>query len=121
MRYAMCAAVLVAWLLPTAPLAGEQSNRSIESFYRLCTSPETYEGMFCIGYLLGVANTLNWAGKSEVIWTSTSTRFGICDAGYTGPSLRQMYINWAEKNPHRWTEDVDAGIWTAFTQQWPCE
>jgi hypothetical protein len=45
---------------------------------------------------------------------------GICSQSGNGAVLRQVFINWAEKNPTDWQLGAVQGVMTAFQETWPC-
>ncbi len=41
--------------------------------------------------------------------------------GYSGAQLRQLFINWAEKNPKLWQQPMHFGAVLALREAWPCK
>ena len=123
MRYASCVVALLFWLVPSLCLAqaeeGEERPTTVETIYNMCKSDET--DSLCVGYLLGAANMLSYAARNQAVWNSEGERFGICNGSYTAGSLRQWFVDWVDANPKVRTLDKDIGLYTALTEQWPCE
>jgi hypothetical protein len=78
---------------------------STQILYQLCHSSALADEEACGLYLTGVADMMEqvalelnkpWATKAA---RSDLSIHAICTAGYSGAQLRQLFINWAEKNP----------------------
>jgi len=87
---------------------------TIQELYTNCqdNAPRMYWG-WCMGYLLGVADTMveNHGPKDQ----------RICTDDYTAAMLQRIFINWAEKHPKRWQESRWTGVTIAFHEAWPCK
>jgi hypothetical protein len=47
--------------------------------------------------------------------------FAICNKEkVSGLQLRQVFVNWAEKNPTDWQKQEFIGAWSAIQDAWPC-
>ena len=95
----------------------------------LHTTEDYFHWGSCIRYLTGIAHVQMTIGamlrdpKSNVSGAGRATvkEFAICDASFSGGSLRQVFLNWAEANPKMWSEPDGVGVMLAFTQAWPCK
>jgi hypothetical protein len=47
--------------------------------------------------------------------------FGICSARLTGADVRQAFVEWAEKNPTKWSGKMPLAAMTALRAAWPCK
>ena len=114
---------MIKWLLSTiaaavvvsgAACADERPFDTIQDLHTMCqdNAPLGYWG-WCMGYLLGVADTMveSHGSKDE----------RICVKDYTGAMLQRIFINWAEKHPKRWQESRWIGATTALHEAWPCK
>jgi len=120
--------LLVAAMIATPTAAQAQAKeRTVQSLYQECKAPETLELMSCVRYLQGVAIAL--VGNGILYRDQDRTRaektllypVAICvPEGVTGGQLRQVFINWAEKNPLGWNQSEGIGPWVAFQDAWPC-
>ena len=98
--------------------ANAGDRRTIGSFYGYCKAgPPTPQGVSCEDYMLAYARLLGMIGANR----ERIAPAGICDAEYTSESLRFLFINWAERNPKRWTEDFVFGVDASLKEAWPCK
>ncbi len=120
MRYALYLVALLIAGLPAIALAQDQPERSVQTLYIDCKEESGINLGSCLGYLLGVADIMVALGQVEAQAEGKPIKSRICDASYTTGSLRQIFINWAEKYPQLWTEDKLVGAAQAFQETWPC-
>ena len=105
----VCAVVLIA---TGTARAEESALGTIQDLYTNCQdrAPLGYWG-WCMGYLLGVADTMAEGHGPQ----------RICVGNYTAAMLQPVFINWAEKHPKRWQEDRWTGATAALREAWPCQ
>lgn len=125
MRLGLALAVVAT--LGAVPASGEVvPGRTVQDLYLACKNDAGPGELFCMGYLAGIADLL-WAQGS--VWMKGDSKFKtrmekaakICSNSYSPGSLKQLFINWAEKNPAKWQEDQSLGAVRAFLETWPCE
>ncbi len=105
------------------------SQRSTQTLYKNCKlGSDSPEGISCLSYLLGVADHMKAIGTLLEKRGSIFGRgkpglagFAICQSEFSGASLRQVFINWAEKHPKEWTQDMLLSTMDAFRDTWPCK
>ena len=99
----------------------------MQALCKLCISDAPIERFRCGEYLAGVSDALRFAGTGTQLPQMPAdarralAQMGICNADYTYGSLIQLFINWAQKNPQKWTEHRSFGALDALREQWPCK
>src|ERR1700722_8753124 len=89
---------------------GQQSSGDTQWLYEQCKSTNPSQQNSCMAYLLGAADVMSGIGNVyERAKTPEEKNFykqlavvGICGPTFTAGMLRQVFINWAEKNPAQW-------------------
>ncbi len=133
-------------LLPAVPVTADAADTryefTVQGLYSDCRSRDPTDTRGCMEYLAGVADVMHenrhlgqeWAeaGRRDARLSvdakaSTAAAFatfgdivGICTKNYTGGQLQQIFINWAQKHPERWTEGREIGAMDAFHEAFPC-
>ena len=134
-RFVLAMGLGVVLLRPVS--ADEPVNRTIQSLYYQCKSDKVVELSFCSSYLLGIADSMAQNGNlfqirqmkaPQTVTGSVSDSLtapylnnSICDARYSGASLRQIFIKWADKHPMDWQIDTIFGAAVAIQEAWPCK
>lgn len=122
MRFVICLVALIFGLLPSVCLAETNASRSVQDLYLHCKDERGIKLGYCFGYIVGVADMMVTLASIEArARDGTPLAMRLCNASYTAGSLRQLFINWAEKNPQWWTADQIIGVGLAFEETWPCE
>lgn len=102
--------------------ADEETTHTIGQCYRyMKEEPPGLLGAYCMGYMKGQADLLSAIGDNRKELLLDDHPFGICDAKYTTESLRFLFMNWAERNPKRWTEHFLVGVALSLREAWPCK
>jgi hypothetical protein len=123
-------ALLAAVGIFSAAMTGPASAVDTESLYKLCKSPEPVSQATCTAYLLGVASVMAMLGKEytdakpgeDKDFRAPFAAIGLCaTSASSGPALRQIFINWAEKHVAEWKASVGGSAMTAFQEAWPCK
>jgi len=102
-------------------------TRTIQDLYAQCTSGNPLDGLLCMNYLQGVAETmqlnsvviLNLA-KTERLEARISPLIDCSPGGVTGGATVQIFINWAAQHPEEWSEPKAVGALQAFHEGWSC-
>ena len=120
------ALALVCWMSDaTAQETGQ--NFTVQKLYEICQSSTLTDQEGCGLYLTGVGDIMEqvaleltkpWATKAA---RSDLSIHAICTPGYSGAQLRQLFINWAEKNPKLWQQPMHFGAVLALREAWPCK
>jgi hypothetical protein len=97
---------------------------SVQGLYQTCKAPNgATDASPCIEYIAGIADqmVLNSVLREKVraeSWRLVSS-LAICDAPTYG-AMRQVFINWAEKHPEKWSNPRSIGVVQALHEAWPC-
>lgn len=128
---------ILAILIAAVPLGGANSKAFAQSkpgttawLYEECTSHAPDRQDICSAFLLGVAGVMEILGNAyENPPNGVSKDFlapylpvAICSVGrLTGADVRQVFVNWADKNPTRSTSDMPQSAMVALQATWPCK
>jgi Rap1a immunity proteins len=121
------AAALIA-LLTTPAGALAQANElppTTATLYQDCSSNDPARQLSCDSYIAGVADMMRLIGSGiEKGRVSEAARadfaaFGICH-DYTGTELRNVFMEWAAKNPGELNGYRLFGVRRAFRKAWRC-
>ena len=94
----------------------EASELSVQDLLESCKGGrgEFAEG-FCLGTMNGAMHLLllnRWVGASP---------FRICPAeGISTGQARQIFVNWAEKNPKEWQKEASVAVFASLALAYPC-
>jgi Rap1a immunity proteins len=100
----------------TALQATEQA-KSIQYLYEECTAEGSGRQMFCNGFISATFDSMWLLGGSA----STRT-LGICvDTPVTYGASVQVFKNWAQKHPEKWSIDRLYGVMWALQEAYPCK
>jgi hypothetical protein len=126
MRKLVWAAVVLAVLANAETARGDELGRTVQDLYTACKQDSIAQEMFCVRYLDGLADLMFqqgsvWAKGDAKLKSQMKMAAKICNANYTPGSLKQIFINWAERNPKKWQQDQSIGAISAFLNAWPCD
>jgi hypothetical protein len=96
---------------------GRRDDR-IQTLYTYCkdeTAEFTYG--YCLSYLNGSWEYLNVLSA----FPGAVRAAGICAPPASMMQLQRVFLNWAERNPQRWSENRAFGVQAAFSEAWPCK
>jgi hypothetical protein len=118
-----------ATLVVAAKPAVAQEWATTQWLYDRCKSPDPAKQESCAAFLMGSASILGMLGNlySEPpagVTKETVAPFrlvGICSFDGNGAIVRQVFINWAEKNPTVWKESASNSAMAALQNTWPCK
>ncbi len=101
---------------PGATLQASDLRTSIQGLYQECTGENVYDKYACAGYIAATMDNMTIIGATDV-----GPTFGICPTtAITVGAARQVFINWAQKNPDKWTLLRYVGVVYALRETWPC-
>jgi Rap1a immunity proteins len=98
--------------------------------YEQCSSADRGEQDTCSAYLLGVAGVMETAGgvyenapkMAPKEWAIPLGAFGIClSSSVNGADVRQVFTDWAEKNPSKRDTKMPQGAMAALLAKWGCK
>jgi len=116
-------------ILCAAHAARAQSAASIfstQELYSNCMSADPSLVLVCEAYLIGVADVMAQNSVNlEILPIGYAQRLlflivAMCSPSYSGVQLRQIFINWAERNPAKWSQPQAAGAIASIAEVWPC-
>jgi hypothetical protein len=101
---------IMAFVVVLGRSEAQQSSGNTQWLYEQCKSPNSSRQNSCMAYLLGAADVMSGIGSVyEGAKTPTEKDFykqlavvGMCGSPASAGMLRQVFINWAEKNPAQW-------------------
>jgi hypothetical protein len=115
--------VLLGVLLPLG-YASAENMTTVQDLREACKSiGNNSDGIFCLGYIGGTADTMVLIGVGLTSDTTPLFRhsFGICqNSPSTYGADAQVFINWADRHPEKWTDHMQSGVITALAETWPC-
>lgn len=122
--------VLTGFLALGAPiLANAQESANVEFLYKKCKSQEARSQIECSSYLLGISGAMIEIGNLfqnperigiDKLQAIPLAPFGVCNTRATAAAVKQVFLNWAEKNPKAWGSRMSSGVMVALAQTWPC-
>lgn len=80
---------------------------------KLLESCEHDSANFCLGYVLGVADSVTFYADPDVCFPE--------DAALSAAQLRLVYIDWAKRNPAKLHYDAFDAVKAAFMEGFLCE
>jgi len=95
--------VLLAMTLSTSCAMLSAQAETVQELLEVCQWPNN--GGACFGYLAGVDEAAD----------------GLCVPSVTRAALRQVFLNWAERNPQKWGDPAAIGVWLSIKEAWPCD
>ena len=100
-----------------ATLRATEPARSIQYLYEECTAESSGRQLFCDGFISATFDSMWLLGGSA----STRT-LGICvDTPVTYGASVQVFKNWAQKHPEKWSIDRLYGVMWALQEAYPCK
>ena len=97
-------------------LQAEDPHRSIQSLYEACTGADSYQQMYCVGYISATMDTMTVLGTY-----GPAQAFGICPKVFVSYGAGvQAFKNWAQKHPDAWGAPRYLGVSLALKETWPC-
>ncbi len=122
------------WLLVTMALSGpgalannEAPNlsallprdpaQSIQHLSEQCTASDLHDKMYCAGYISALTDHMWLLGGAD-----TTRLLGICvkTSNSYGAAV-QIFANWAQKHPEKWSLDRMYGVIWALQEVYPCK
>lgn len=97
-----------------------------QELFEDCKSLNNVRQVSCMRYLKGIFEMLQILGVYQSASNNMShaknlSLFSICtEKSITLGQMRQIYVNWAEKNPIRWKDPEFNGALSAFQETFPC-
>jgi hypothetical protein len=117
MKKGIGAAVLALALLG-APGAKAEEQLNVQRLISLCRGIDVEKG-FCLGFVAGVVSIMAQTGSTT---DGPKKIMGACLPSFVSNSqFRQVFLNWADKNPQLWQRDAELGVVWAVSQIWPCK
>lgn len=78
----------------------------------------------CIGYLQGVADTIESHHASNLTGGYSAIHFTYRDVcvppGVEAGQIKRVWMNWADKNPEKLHNTASSLVMSAFAEAWPC-
>jgi Rap1a immunity proteins len=125
----LASGLLAFFVLLTAP-ARATPDLTTGALRTDCSSEDVAPMLHCFSYINALFELMMLNGSTmqnkfadnmdvQVALTSSS----VC---YTDPiisprELVQVFLNWADKNPEKWTLPRVVGVTDALREQWPCK
>jgi hypothetical protein len=98
-------------------LQATEPLKSIQSLYEECTAESSDHRLYCLGFISATLDSMFLLGGSA----STRT-LGICvDTPVTYGASVQVFKNWAQKHPEKWSIDRLYGVMWALQEAYPCK
>jgi Rap1a immunity proteins len=118
MSVTLACAVAVTVALGATGAGAETRDDRIQTLYTYCKD-ETAESTlgYCLSYLNGSWEYLNVLSA----FPGAVRAAGICAPPASMMQLQRVFLNWAERNPQRWSENRAFGVQAAFSEAWPCK
>jgi Rap1a immunity proteins len=124
------ASIAVAVITDVDGVLAETNPGTTRWLYEQCSSADRTEQDICSAYLLGVAGVMETAGfvyknppkMAPKEWTIPLGAFGICLASaVNGADVRQVFTDWAQKNPSKLDTNMPQGAMAALLAKWGCK
>lgn len=110
-----------------AHAADDSFSTTIQGVLTLCKGDAGSE-LQCLYFLKGSSSVFEMLGTLQESANAPQARkevlasFGLCGQGMvTLGQIKQVFINWAEKNPRDWQLPATYGVWIAVREAWPCK
>ena len=113
--------LLGAFFVVTASVQNAVAVDNVQQLLDYCkSSRSSHTATFCLAYISGVVDLMQVVGNGG---PPSSVLIGACGdiTKYTGGSLVQVFINWAEKYPKSWTLPAIVGVTASIKEQLPCK
>jgi hypothetical protein len=113
------AAAILAFGLTSA----SADDLNIQALYEACKSQDLNSSRYglCLGYVAGIGDLMHAFGAySQKSQDENFIAFSICGKPSYG-AIVQAFVNWAEANPQRWSDDRLFGVAEALRATWPCQ
>ena len=112
----------------SAAMAQAPDLGTTQRLYEQCKDPSrSTEETYCLGYLAGVSDMLSLLAQAAQDTTvapearAVLKPMGFCADSFTGAQIRQVFLNWAAKNPTKWQEARNVSVMIALEEAWPCK
>jgi hypothetical protein len=126
----VCGAFIAALVAASVSAYGADSNtkipHTIQDLYTECSSQDEDNQLLCLAYLATSRENVTFIGRALFTPLRNPTADRLRKILYCVPNevtngqLRQVFINWAEKNPKDWQTVAVAGVIVALREAWPC-
>ncbi|SRR5579883_154794 len=113
---------------PAHAASSDGSMESIQSLYEKCNQTSGSRDaryLVCVTYVMAIADLMDVEGLA--VMGAPDDRYAslrnvaICRDSVTTPgAMAQMFVNFAESHPERWTEPAAVGVMIALRETWPC-
>jgi hypothetical protein len=101
-------------------VTASKSQPTVSDFHDQCSSLQIEERTFCTGFLLGYLK----AQTIELVFedgTPISEALICINHEITSGQLRRVFIDWAEQNSDRASDERWVGVLSALSMALPCE
>ena len=111
--------------IPIDAEAAEIKANTVQDLYRMCKSSNYVEELFCLGVIAGSAGQLQYVAAVAEHLKDPQDRvlvlaIAACPDNATNGAMFQAFINWAEKHPEKWSDEMQDGVNRALHETWPC-
>jgi hypothetical protein len=129
-RTTITASIALAVLANMSNAVAQTKPGTTRWLYEQCSSVDRTEQDTCSAYLLGVAGVMETAGfvyenppkMAPKEWAIPLGAFGICLASaVNGADVRQVFTDWAQKNPNKLDTKMPQGAMAALLAKWGCK
>jgi Rap1a immunity proteins len=101
---------------PTTPnLPPEFEQTTVQAFFSVCNGGDLGK-IYCIGYVSGLMDSMVGLGGAKL----GPKNVRMCGQHVTYGAAVQAFMNWAQKNPEKWSHDRLEGVTSALSESWPC-
>ena len=121
MKYIFIQIFLLTFLvLPFEAVSQDENMPTVRTLMQDCESNQATNELYCYGYVTGIMHGfgIRLVDRSENIISEPL----FCPETYLNAAqATQIFINWAEKNPERWNDDMWKGVVLSLSQAYPCD
>lgn len=114
-------------LITAGLFSSNASALTVHEVLDQCNSAEgSPEFNFCIGYVGSLSDAMLLVGvviehSDQPKNFNLLNRLGMCrTTESTYQAARQIFVNWAQKHPEKWSNTAMSGVAAALQEVWPC-
>lgn len=93
----------------------------VQKLYEMCNGEDP---TYCIAYIAGVTDTMGLAVALAAQTKELRSKrvMGVCFTSFLSyGAAKKAFMNWADKHPEKWGDEMNFGVIEALRETWPCK
>jgi hypothetical protein len=107
----------------TSSVSAQSQNKekfSVQALLNDCEADKPIDQVYCLGFINGIMSGFG-VKLQDQNGDIINRRLYCPDNRVSLGQGRQIFINWAERNPDLWSDEAWRGVLLALSETYPCE